>query len=234
MLFRRILPCQRQTQYMWEFDPASPRTLQRFFGTKHEDMWKLLFKTQKTWPKTTEDLGLDCTHTATPGWTKKAERIHCPAPLPEDPTIPLLTRMLVPAPYQALEKKAKKKSKAAKGGLRRKGASDVVSEDTKTLSSHDEDEEEEEERNSPLKGGKKKRLASVELDTEASKKGRISLMDDSETNADDIHEWRPRSKPLAESLARDLPQRSSSSGNSLGPNTMESESPPRASPHCYG
>ena len=39
MLFRRILPCQSRTQYMWEFDPAGPRTLQRFFGTKHEDMW---------------------------------------------------------------------------------------------------------------------------------------------------------------------------------------------------
>ena len=66
MLFRRILPCQRRTQYMWEFDPASPRTLQRFFGTKHKDIWKLLFKTQKTWPPTTEDLGHDCAHPTTP------------------------------------------------------------------------------------------------------------------------------------------------------------------------
>ena len=87
------------------------------------------------------------------GWTKKAERIHCLALLPEDPAIPLLTRMLVPTPSQAPEKKAKKKSKEAKGGLHRKGASDVVSEDTETLSSHDEDEEEEEESNSLLKGG---------------------------------------------------------------------------------
>ena len=66
MLFRRILPCQQQTQYMWEFDPAGPRTLQRFFGTKHEDMWKLLFKTHKSWPDAIEDLGYDNTHTATP------------------------------------------------------------------------------------------------------------------------------------------------------------------------
>ena len=28
MLFRRILPCQRRTLHMWEFDPASPRTFQ--------------------------------------------------------------------------------------------------------------------------------------------------------------------------------------------------------------
>ena len=37
----------------------------------------------------------------------------------------------------------------------------------------------------------------MDLDTEASKKGRISLTDDSETDADDIHEWRPWPKPLA-------------------------------------
>ena len=130
MLFRRILPCQSRTCNLWEFDPASPRTLQRFFGTTHEDIWKLLFKAQKSWPKTTEDLGLECTHSATPvsflitlicrskeytelsilptGLDEEAERIRCPAPLPEDPAIPLLTRMLVPAPYQAPEKKAKK------------------------------------------------------------------------------------------------------------------------------
>ena len=64
--------------------------------------------------------------------------------------------MLVPAPYQAPEKKAKGKGKEAKSGLRRKGASDVVSGDTRTLSSPDEEEEEEEESNSPLRGGEEK------------------------------------------------------------------------------
>ena len=39
----------------------------------------------------------------------KAERIKCLAPLPEDPTTPQLTEMLVPAHYQAPEKKTKKK-----------------------------------------------------------------------------------------------------------------------------
>ena len=84
---------------------------------------------------------------------KKVERIKCPAPLPEDPAIPLLTKMLVPALYQALEKKAKKKGKEARSGLRHKGTSDIMSEDTEVLSSHEgnEDEEEEEESNSPLK-----------------------------------------------------------------------------------
>ena len=86
------------------------------------------------------------------GWTKKAERIKCPAPLPENLADPLLTRMLVPAPYQAPEKKAKKKGKEAKGGLRRKGTSDAVSGDTEALSSHegDEDDKEEEEESNSL------------------------------------------------------------------------------------
>ena len=66
MLFRQILPCQRRTQHMWEFDPASPRTLQRFFGTTHKGIWKLLFKKQKTWPRTSDDTGLDCNNLAFP------------------------------------------------------------------------------------------------------------------------------------------------------------------------
>ncbi|VAH57858.1 unnamed protein product [Triticum turgidum subsp. durum] len=99
---------------MWKFNPVGPRTLQRFFGTKHEDMWKLLFKTKKSCPEATEDLGYNSIHDATPGWKKKADRIHCPAPLSEDPAIPLLTRVLVPAP----KKKAKGKGKEAKSGLR--------------------------------------------------------------------------------------------------------------------
>ena len=67
--------------------------------------------------------------------------------------------MLVPAPYQAPEKKSKKKGKEAKSGLRRKGTSDDMSGETEAPSSHegDEDEEEEEEEsNSPLKRRKKK------------------------------------------------------------------------------
>ena len=67
------------------------------------------------------------------GWTKKVERIKCQAPLPEDPAIPPLTRMLVPVSYQAPEKKAKKKSNEAKGGLRRKGTLDIVSGETEAL-----------------------------------------------------------------------------------------------------
>ena len=51
---------------MWEFNLEDPRTLWHFFGTTHEDIWKLLFKAQKTWPKKTEDIGLDSENLATP------------------------------------------------------------------------------------------------------------------------------------------------------------------------
>ena len=39
----------------------------------------------------------------------------------------------------------------------------------------------------------------MDLEAEASKKGKISLSDDSESDAEAIPEWRPRLKPLAES-----------------------------------
>ena len=132
-------------------------------------------------------------------WTKKAERIKCPASLPEDPTIPLLTKMLVPVPYQVREKKARKKSKEARSGLHRKGTSDIASEDTEVLSSHegDENEEEEEESNSPLKG-EKKRAAYADLEAEAFKKGKISLPDDSDSDTEVIPERRLRAKTPAE------------------------------------
>ena len=156
MLFRRILPFQIRTYNLWEFDPAKHQILQHFFGVTHEGIWKVLFKANETWPKENEDRGYNLTHPASPisffvfsrcilylytqgeflsfpilffqGWTKKAELVKSPAPLPEDPAIPLLTRMLVPTPYQA----PKKKAKGTRGGLRHKGTSDVTSEDAET------------------------------------------------------------------------------------------------------
>ena len=128
MIIRWNLPCQSRACHLWEFDPAQHKTLQPFFRTTDKDIWKVLFKANKTWPKTTEDHGHDLAHPASSvsspcfkaypllaysrrmselpylffqGWTNKEERIQCPAPLPEDPAIPLLTKMLVPAPYQA-------------------------------------------------------------------------------------------------------------------------------------
>ena len=64
--------------------------------------------------------------------------------------------MLVPVPYQAPEKKAKKKGQEIRSGLRRKGTLDATSEDAETHSSPVENEEEEES-NSPPEGGRKKR-----------------------------------------------------------------------------
>ena len=126
------------------------------------------------------------------GWTKKAERIQCPAPLPEDPAIPLLTRMLVLAPYQAPEKKAKKKGKEAKGGLRRKGTSDAVSGIPK-LSPPTR------EMKTKRRRRKKKMATFVDPEAEASKRGKISLSDGSDSDAEAIPKRRPRTKPLAES-----------------------------------
>ena len=109
-------------------------------------------------------------------WMERAKRIQCPAPLPEEPVIPRLAKMLVPAPYKAPEKKAKKKAKGAKSGPRRKGTSDVTSEDDEAHSSvpedNDEEEEEEEENNPPPEERKKKRAASAHPEAETPKKGK--------------------------------------------------------------
>ena len=51
---------------MWEFNLEGPQTLQQFFGTTHKGIWKLLFKAQKSWPNTSEDIDLDCNHPDTP------------------------------------------------------------------------------------------------------------------------------------------------------------------------
>ena len=129
-------------------------------------------------------------------WIKRAKRIQCPALLPEEPVIPHLAKMLVSAPYKALEKKAKKKEKGAKSGLRRKGTSDMTSGDAETHSSAAEDNEEKED-HSPSEGGGKKRAASTNLEAEASKKGKASLVDNSAWDVDSSPERRPRDKPLA-------------------------------------
>ena len=73
MLIRRALPCQRRSLRMWEFNPAGPRTLQWFYGTTHKGIWKLLFKKQKSWPKSSDDTGLDCNHPASEVNSKNSE-----------------------------------------------------------------------------------------------------------------------------------------------------------------
>ena len=95
---------------------------------------------------------------------KKAKQIRCPVPVPEEPIIPRLAKMLESAPYKAPEKKATGKAKGVRSGPRRRGASDATSEDkTRSFTAKDDDDEEEEENNPPPDEGRKKRAASANL-----------------------------------------------------------------------
>ena len=98
------------------------------------------------------------------------ERIQCPAPLPEEPAGPLLTKMLVRAPYKTPKKEASKKVKKTRSGLHRREASDAKYEDSNNAPSS-EDEEEEVEEDEPRSEGGKKRAASSSLEAKSSKRG---------------------------------------------------------------
>lgn len=43
---------------MWCYKPEDPVTMLRFYRTSHDKLWKVLFKPQKKWPATKEDIGL--------------------------------------------------------------------------------------------------------------------------------------------------------------------------------
>ena len=126
------------------------------------------------------------------------ERIHCPAPLPEELAGPLLTKMLVPAPYEAPKKEASKKVKKTRSGLRCREASDARSEGSSDAPSS-EDEEEEAEEDEPRSEGGKKRAASPSLEAESPKRGRGSHPEASTPTADNGPEWDPRAQPLEKS-----------------------------------
>ena len=128
------------------------------------------------------------------GWTKKAERIHCLAPLPKEPAVPLLMKMLVPAPYKVPKKTAEKEAKKTRGGRRRRGTSDTISEGSDARSASEEDGEEEE--NASPTGGRKKRTASVHLEAEPPKRGKAPLPKESIAAADSGPAWDPRAQPL--------------------------------------
>ena len=76
-------------------------------------------------------------------YVETAERIDCPSPLPEGPEDALLTEMLVPAPYKALEKKAEKKAPGTRKGLRHKVVPEASSEEDEAHSSPEGEEEKE-------------------------------------------------------------------------------------------
>ena len=126
------------------------------------------------------------------------ERIQCPAPLPEEPARPLLTKMLVPAPYKAPKKEASKKVKKTRSGLRCREASDARSEGSSDAPSS-EDEEEEAEEDEPRSKGGKKRAASSPLEAESPKRGRGSHPEASTPAADNNSEWDPEAQPLRKS-----------------------------------
>ena len=124
---------------------------------------------------------------------ERAKRIQCAAPLPEEPVIPCLAKMLVLVPYTSPEKKAK----GAKSGPRRKGTSDAMSEDDEAHSSVPEDnnEEEEEEENNHPPEEKKKRAASAHPEAKAPKKGKGAPAVNTACDVDSSPERRPRTKP---------------------------------------
>ena len=126
------------------------------------------------------------------------ERIQCPAPLPEEPGGPLLTKMLVPAPYKAPKKEASKKVKKTRSGLRRREPSDAKSKDSSDAPSL-EGEEEEAEEDEPHSEGGRKRAASPSLEAESPKRGKGSLPETSTTAAGSSPEWDPRAQPLEKS-----------------------------------
>ena len=123
--------------------------------------------------------------------------IHCPAPLPEELTGPLLTKMLVPTPYEAPKKEASKKVKKTRSSLRRHDTLDTKSEDSSDHPSS-EDKEEEEEDESPVGGGKK-RTTSSSLEAESPKRKKNPLPEASTTATNSSPEWDPRAQPLVKS-----------------------------------
>ena len=66
MLVRLVLPCQRRACTLWEFDPAEHQTLRELYDSSHEDIWKVLFKSSKSWSDSSEDRGHQLSHSASP------------------------------------------------------------------------------------------------------------------------------------------------------------------------
>ena len=93
---------------------------------------------------------------------EKAEKLICPAPMPEDPVDARLAGLLVPAPHVVPEKKAKKVAAGT-----RKSSRNQVSDDEAESSPEDEEEED-----SLPEEGERKRKASPIGEAEGSKKGR--------------------------------------------------------------
>ena len=118
--------------------------------------------------------------------------------MPEDPADARLAKLLVPAPYVVLEKKATKKATGTRKSARRQEVSGLSSDGSKAHSSR-EDEEEEEETSPPPMAGGKKRMAAPTGEAEGSKKGKTLPPGYSTDTDDGGEEWPLRAKPLAKS-----------------------------------
>ena len=62
MLVRLVLPCQRRACTLRELDPTEHQTLQELYDSSHKDIWKVLFKSGKSWPGPAEDRGYQSSH----------------------------------------------------------------------------------------------------------------------------------------------------------------------------
>ena len=122
------------------------------------------------------------------------ERIRRSAPLPGDSADPVLTRMLVLAPYQVPMKEDKEESKKAQGGPHSRGTPDASSGEIGTPSSEDEREG---ETDIPSPHGKK-RTASEDSKIKDSKREKISLSWGSGSGGDLVTQFLRKDRPLAE------------------------------------
>ena len=107
----------------------------------------------------------------------------------------MLTRMLVPAPYQVPAQEDKNKSEEAESGLHSTGMPDTMSGETEAPSSKDEGNG---EGDTPSPHGRK-RTASEDLEVEAAKRGKVSLPYGSGSEADVVARHLSKDKPLAKS-----------------------------------
>ena len=107
----------------------------------------------------------------------------------------MLTRMLVPAPYQVPAQEDKKKSEEAESGLHSAGMPNTMSGETKASSSKDEGEGE----GDTPSPHERKRTTSDDLEVEEPNKGKVSLPYGSGSEADVIARHLSVDKPLAES-----------------------------------
>ena len=57
MLVCLVLPCRRRACNLWEYDLTEHQTLRELYDSSHKNIWKVLFKSGKSWPGSAEDRG---------------------------------------------------------------------------------------------------------------------------------------------------------------------------------